>query len=219
MSTTQKVIPVTRREISAGLAFAEEYDLQRLRKWAAEGWHLVKINGMFMVLEQVTPEQVNFAIDYQDSPDSEYFEMCAAADWQHVTSIESHIHLFKSVLGTVAIFSATDAITKYQRAARMFAIPALWSSVGLVVSLVLLFGVVQLWLMAQQDTMMVMSVEIIAAIIIVVIATLSIFTAFPWAAYRLRLAGIPARTNRLVFGLLFGICGAVIGYYMGSMIP
>lgn len=81
MSTTQKIIPVTRREISAGLAFAEEYDLQRLRKWAAEGWRLVKINSMFMVLEQATPEQVNFAIDYQDSPDPEYFEMCAAVGW------------------------------------------------------------------------------------------------------------------------------------------
>jgi len=218
-SLSQKSLPITRRELSSGLAFAEEYDLQRLCKWAAEGWRLVKINGVFMVLEQATPEQVNFAIDYQDTPDSEYFEMCAAAGWQHVTSIESHIHLFKSVLGTAAIFSATDATTKYQRAAHMFAKPALWSSVGLMVSLVLLFGVVQPWLMAQQDTMMVMIVEIIAAIIIVVIATLSIFTAFPWAAYRLRLAGIPVRTNKLIFGLLFGICGAVVGYYMGSMIP
>ena len=36
-SLSQKSLPITRREIGAGLAFAEEYDLQRLSKWAAEG--------------------------------------------------------------------------------------------------------------------------------------------------------------------------------------
>ena len=219
MSTPQKVIPITRREMSSGLAFAEERDLQRLSTWAAEGWRLAKIEHLWMILEQAPPEQVIFAIDYQEAPDTEYFEMCSAAGWHHVTSVEKQIHLFKAAPGTAAIFSATDSATKYERAARMFAKPALWSSVGLVVSWVLLFGVIQPWQMAQQNSTLGVVVEIIALIVMLVVATISIFTALPWAAYRLRLAGIPLRTNRLVFGLLFGLCGAALGYYIGSMIP
>jgi len=219
MSTPQKVIPITRREMSSGLAFAEERDLQRLSTWAAEGWRLAKIEHLWMILEQAPPEQVIFAIDYQEAPDTEYFEMCSAAGWHHVTSVEKQIHLFKAAPGTAAIFSATDSATKYERAARMFAKPALWSSVGLVVSWVLLFGVIQPWQMAQQNSTLGVVVEIIALIVMLVVATISIFTALPWAAYRLRLAGIPLRTNRLVFGLLFGLCGAVLGYFIGSMIP
>ncbi|MFN5927243.1 MAG: DUF2812 domain-containing protein, partial [Roseiflexaceae bacterium] len=71
MSTPHKIIPLTRREIGSGLAFAEEHDLQRLATWAAEGWRLSRISGMFMILEQAPPEQVVFAIDYQDKPDPE----------------------------------------------------------------------------------------------------------------------------------------------------
>jgi hypothetical protein len=219
MITPQKIVPLSRREMSSGLAFAEEHDLQQLSTWAAEGWRLVRIKGMYMVLEQAPPEQAIFAIDYQDTPDSEYFELCRAAGWQHVISIERQIHLFKAAPGTASIFSPTDSATKYQRAARMFAGPALWSSVGFVMSLVLVFGVIQPWLMTQQNTTLGFIIEIIGVIVIGMIATLSMFTALLWVAYRLRLAGIPIRTNRLVFGLLFGICGAVLGYFLGSMIP
>lgn len=219
MSTPQKVIPMTRREMSSGLAFAEEHDLQRLSMWAAEGWRLAKIEHMWMVLEQAPPEQAIFAIDYQEAPDPEYFEMCSAAGWHHVTSVEQQIHLFKAAPGTAAIFSPADSTTKYQRAARMFAKPALWSSAGLIVSLLLLFGVIQPWLLTQSDSVLGFIIYAITAMVIIVLATISIFTVWPWVAYRLRLAGVPVSTNRLVFGLVIGLCGAVLGYFIGSMIP
>ncbi|MEY3990692.1 MAG: hypothetical protein RI985_1773 [Chloroflexota bacterium] len=219
MSTPQKVIPMTRREMSSGLAFAEEHDLQRLSTWAAEGWRLAKIEHMWMVLEQAPPEQAIFAIDYQEAPDLEYFEMCSAAGWHHVTSVEQQIHLFKAAPGTAAIFSPADSTTKYQRAARMFAKPALWSSAGLIVSLLLLFGVIQPWLLTQSDSVLGFIIYAITAMVIIVLATISIFTVWPWVAYRLRLAGVPVSTNRLVFGLVIGLCGAVLGYFIGAMIP
>lgn len=219
MSGANKMIPVTRREIGSGLAFAEEHDLLRLSTWAAEGWRLSRISGMWMVLEQAPPEQAVFAIDYQDKPDPEYFEMCAAADWHHVTSIEQQIHLFKAAPGTPAIFSPTDATTKYQRAARMFARPALWSSVGLVGVLLLLFGVVQPWLSTSVQSWWQVAIELVLLAGVLVLSTISIFTLLPWLAYRVRLAGIEVRMNRLVFGVVFAICGAVIGYFIGSMIP
>lgn len=217
-STPQKIIPVTRREIGAGLAFAEEYDLQRLSQWAAEGWRLAKIEHLWMVLVQAPPEQAIFAIDYQDAPDSDYFEMCRVAGWQHVTSVEQQIHLFKAAPGTAAIFSPADATTKYQRAAHMFAKPALWSSIGVAVSLALLFGVVVPWV-EMQESILARAVEIVALIIVCVLATISIFTVLPWLSYRLRLTGIQVRMSRLMFGLIFGLCGAVLGYFIGSMMP
>lgn len=219
MSTPQKIIPLTRREMSSGLAFAEEHDLQRLSEWAAEGWRLAKIEHLWMILEQAPPEQVIFAIDYQEAPDPEYFEMCRAAGWHHVTSVEQQIHLFKAAPGTAAIFSAADSTTKYQRAARMFAKPALWSSVGLVMSVMLLFGVIQPWLLTQSESTLGLIVYVMTAMVTIVLATISIFTVWPWVAYQLRLAGKPVGTNRLVFGLIIGICGAVLGYFIGSMIP
>jgi hypothetical protein len=219
MHTPNKIVPLTRREIGAGLAFAEEYDLQRLSTWAAQGWRLAKISGMWMVLEQALPEQVVFAIDYQDKPDQEYFEMCAAAGWQQVLSIEAQIHLFKAAPGTKSIFGPADITTKYERAARMFARPALWSGAGVVATVVLFYSIVQPWLVLQDNQTMVWLIKGIALGVFFIVATIFIFTCLPWLAYRLRVAGIEFRLNRVTIGLLFGICGAVLGYFIGSMIP
>jgi hypothetical protein len=215
----QRRVPVTRREIGSGLAFAEEDDLLRLSTWAAEGWRLSRIDGMWLVLEQAPPEQVVFAIDYQDAPDSEYYEMCGAAGWYHVASIKEQIHVFKALPGTAAIFSPTDMTAKYQRAARMFALPALWSSIGLGASVLLLLVVMEPWLSARAQIWWVVVAEFVLLAVVLVLATMSIFTLLPWVAYRLRLAGVNVRMNRWVFGVLFGICGAVVGYFIGSMIP
>jgi hypothetical protein len=217
-SRSQKSLPITRREIGAGLAFAEEYDLQRLSQWAAEGWRLVKINSMSMILEQASPEQVVFAIDYQDAPDVEYFALCATAGWQHVVSVEHVIHLFKAPPGTPAIFSAADMTTKYQRAARIFAKPAMWSSMAFVFAVVVFFGGIQQWLVTNGNPMVALVGEIVATIVLFAIATISIFTLLPWLAYRLRLAGMQFSMNRLVFVVIFTILGGVLGYFLGAMI-
>ena len=101
----------------------------------------------------------------------------------------------------------------------MFAKPALWSSVGLVGMLLLMFGIVWPWLATQSDTTLVLAVTIGLGLLITVIATISIFAGLPWFAFRLRLAGIDVRISRLGFGLLFAICGGILGYFIGSMIP
>ncbi len=219
MARWTKQMPVSRREICSGLAFAEEADMRKLTEWAATGWRLSRINGMWMVLEQAPPEQAVFAIDYQDKPEPEYYALCAAAGWHHVISIEGQIHLFKAAPGTAAIFSATDMTTKYQRAARMFARPALWSSVGLGASVAMLLGVVGPWVSTQASEWWLVVAQLVMLAVVLVLATMSIFTVLPWVAYRVRLAGIEVHMNRLVFGVLFAICGAVLGYFIGSMIP
>jgi hypothetical protein len=82
-----------------------------------------------------------------------------------------------------------------------------------------MFRIVSPWLATQPDTTLVLAVTIGLGLLITVIATISIFAGLPWIAYRLRLAGIDVRISRLGFGLLFVMCGAVLGYFIGSMIP
>jgi hypothetical protein len=214
-SLSQKSLPITRREISAGVAFAEEYDLHRLSQWPTEGWRLVKINSMSMILEQAPPEQVVFALDYQDSPDAKYFALCATAGWLHVISVEHVIHLFKAVPGTPAIFSETDTTVKYERAAHMFFKPALWSSIALVLSIGIHAIAGQEWFVARTNSVLAATLDIAAVIFMVLAGVMCTFTVLPWCAYRLRANGTAVRWNRLTFGIVFALCGAVIGYFLG----
>ena len=215
---SQKILPMTRREISTGLAFAEEHDLQRLVRWAAEGWRLAQIRGLYMVLEQAPPEQCVFAIDYQATPDPEYFEVCATAGWTHVLSIEQHVHLFRASPGTLSIFSANDAIVKYERAARMFAKPALWSSIVLLLSIcvVLLSG--QEWLAASVGRGVLTPIEWVGLLMVMLAGTIWVFTALPWSAYRLRASGYALQWSRLAYIVVFAVCGACIGYLVGAQV-
>jgi hypothetical protein len=169
-----------------------------------------------MVLEQAPPEQRVFAIDYQANPDPEYFEVCAAAGWTHVLSVEHHIHLFCAVPGTPSIFSANDAIVKYDRAAQMFARPAWWSSVvlGLSICVVLLSG--QPWLAASVDRAVLTTIHWVGVLLVGLAGTLWVFTAFPWSAYRLRASGYTLQWSRLVYAVVFAFCGACIGYFVGA---
>ena len=218
MRTPQRILPITRREIGSGLAFAEERDLQRLARWTAEGWKLVQIRGLYMVLEQAPPEQRVFAIDYQATPDPEYFEVCVAAGWIHVLSVEQHIHLFRAAPSTPSIFSANDAIVKYERAARMFAKPALWSSVVLVLSIcvVLLSG--HPWLAATVDRAVLTTIDWVSVLLVTLAGTLWVFTALPWSAYRLRASGYTLQWSRLAYIVVFAVCGACIGYFVGARV-
>lgn len=218
MDTTQKKIPVTRREIGTGLAFAEEHDLQRLARWAAEGWRLVQIRGLYMVLEQAPLEQCVFAIDYQTTPEPEYFEVCATAGWTHVLSIEQHIHLFRAVPGTPSIFSANDATVKYERAARMFAKPAWWSSVVLALSICIVLLSGQSWLATFVDRAVLITIDWVGVVLVTFAGTMWVFTVFPWVAYWLRSTGYALQWSRLWFGVVFAICGACIGYLVGARV-
>jgi hypothetical protein len=48
----RKYIPITCIELIAGLACCADEDLQRLSLWAAQGWKLVEVRSMCVVLER-----------------------------------------------------------------------------------------------------------------------------------------------------------------------
>lgn len=96
---------------SNGLAFSEQKDLDTLRNMAAKGWLLKRFAFLGYQLEQGTPEDVIFSIDYRDLTEedsAEYFEIFETAGWSHVCS-ESGMHLFKATPGTKPIYSDKES--------------------------------------------------------------------------------------------------------------
>jgi hypothetical protein len=75
----------------------ETVDMERLQKRAQEGWLVTRFRGFSYVLQEAPPQTLQFAIDYKDHPDPEYFELFEAAGWSHVDSL-AYIHLFKAPL-------------------------------------------------------------------------------------------------------------------------
>jgi len=80
------------------IGWGEEWDMKRLAEEAQKGWIVTKIEMFNYVLKQGAPEDVQFYIDYQDTPDEDYFDVFLSAGWSHVYS-DSYIHLFKAPIG------------------------------------------------------------------------------------------------------------------------
>lgn len=101
----------TKYMMSEGLAFAEEKDLQRLRKKSLQGWHLKRWRFMGYELEQGEKEDVIYSIDYRDidpNEEAEYFELFTMSGWMHVCSNHG-MHIFKAKPGTMPIYSDLES--------------------------------------------------------------------------------------------------------------
>lgn len=85
-----------------------ESDFNKLKELAKDGWIVTKIEGLFYVLDKKEPQQVDYAIDYQDQPNDEYFELNEAKGWKKVASLE-YIHLFKAKAGTVPLHTSINS--------------------------------------------------------------------------------------------------------------
>jgi hypothetical protein len=107
----------TKYIMSGGLAFAEEKDMEKLRKKSLQGWHVKGLRFMGYQLERGGKEDVIYSIDYrvlEDHETDEYMEYFSAAGWTHVCT-EANIHLFKAAPDTAPIYSEKDSkVEKYQ---------------------------------------------------------------------------------------------------------
>jgi hypothetical protein len=149
-STWLKLIPITCIELIAGLACCADEDLHRLSQWAAEGWQVVAVRRMCVVLERTSPAQVVFEVDYQHYPDAEYFGLCRMAGWTPVISLSQSIHLFQAPIGTRTLFSAHDT-TMIVRAQQRFHRAVLLYALVFVSMVWLVSTLVWPWLVLQDD--------------------------------------------------------------------
>lgn len=106
--------------IGRGLAFSETKEMQHLSKLAEEGWFLESpaFCGFGYKLCRGEKQELQYCIDYQKLTKEEsidYFDMFAAAGWNHVMTVGNVIHYFTAAPGTKPIYSdQTTLLEKYK---------------------------------------------------------------------------------------------------------
>ncbi|MEI3606926.1 DUF2812 domain-containing protein [Pseudogracilibacillus sp. SE30717A] len=107
----------TKYIMSGGLAFAENKDMEKLRRYSLQGWHASDFKFMGYTLEKGESTDYTYSIDYRllkDDEEGEYFDFFSSAGWSHVVS-EGNIHLFRAYPGTKPIYTDQDTtVEKYK---------------------------------------------------------------------------------------------------------
>ncbi|WP_159887441.1 DUF2812 domain-containing protein [Paenibacillus puerhi] len=113
----------TRYMGSAGLAFAEYREMNKLSKLSEQGWFLEKFAFFGYKLRKGTPRKLIYCLDIRSLEADErsgYMDIFEAGGWRHVCSA-GDLHIFAAEPGTESIY--TDHSTtyeKYMRALRSF---------------------------------------------------------------------------------------------------
>ena len=166
----------TKYVMMGGFAFADNTDMKKLKKLAKKGWRLDGYKYLSYRLKKAEPQDLDFAVDYNDHADEDYLMTFEKSGWKHELSI-AHVHIFSAKEGTKPIYTDKDSKVqqlKYQEQA--FKMPAIISFMTLIAALVIDFlfipstGIIHfLWTML---------------IILLIITT--VFTVMPFFAYKIR---------------------------------
>src|SRR5690625_4394477 len=107
----------TKYIISGGLAFTEEKDMEKLRRYSLKGWHVSNFKLMGYTLEKGECLDYIYSVDYrslEENEEEEYFDFFSSSGWSHITS-EANIHLFRAHSDTKPIYSDRDTtVVKYE---------------------------------------------------------------------------------------------------------
>ena len=120
---------------SGGLAFSEDKDMEKLRRFSLKGWHVSDFKFMGYTLEKGECTDFIYSVDYRSlkqDEEEEYLEFFSSFGWSHIAS-EGDIHLFRAQPNTKSIYSDRDtSVVKYENLARSmnyFAIPCVFVTV------------------------------------------------------------------------------------------
>ncbi|WP_255267008.1 DUF2812 domain-containing protein [Bacillus cereus] len=107
----------TKYIMSGGLAFSEDKDMEKLRRFSLKGWHVSDFKFMGYTLEKGESSDYIYSVDYRslkEDEEEEYFDFFSSSGWSHIAS-ERNIHLFRAHPGTKPIYSDRDkSIEKYE---------------------------------------------------------------------------------------------------------
>nr|WP_231784277.1 DUF2812 domain-containing protein [Lentibacillus sp. JNUCC-1] len=102
--------------------------MEKLERFAREGWILESFTPFGYKLRQGTPQDVAFALDYQKDADSDYFSYFEEGGWSHVCSAGNSMHIFRAPAGTPPIYTDNSSLlTKYETEKRKTGIAALYA--------------------------------------------------------------------------------------------
>ncbi|WPC39498.1 DUF2812 domain-containing protein [Clostridium sp. JS66] len=169
-------MPDTKYVMSKGIAFSEHEEMQILSEYASKGWFLYEFAFLGYRLKKADPEKLQYALDYRNNADEEYFSYFQEAGWHHVCSAENMIHIFSAPQGTKPIYTDNNTesekyINQY-KSMKKVAIPSLLCSVLFIV----------LMLLAEYSHISNIYV-IIFAILLLPTAILAVITTLPCISY------------------------------------
>ena len=102
---------------SGGLAFSEDKDMEKLRRFSLKGWHVSGFKFMGYTLEKGESSDYIYSVDYRslkENEEEEYFDFFSSSGWSHIAS-EADIHLFRAQPGTKPIYTDRDTtVEKYK---------------------------------------------------------------------------------------------------------
>lgn len=132
---------------SGGLAFSEDKDMEKLRRYSLKGWHVRDFKFMGYTLEKGKSSDYIYSVDYRsikENEKGEYFDFFSSSGWSHITS-EGDIHLFRAQSGTKPIYSDRDtSVEKYEnlnRSLKYLVIPLLLITVLVWVGVMISSGI------------------------------------------------------------------------------
>lgn len=154
----------TKYIMSGGLAFSEEKDMEKLRRFSLKGWHVTDFKFMGYTLEKGESSDYIYSIDYRslkDEEKEEYFDFFSSSGWTHIAS-EADIHLFRAHPGTKPIYSDRDtSIEKYEnsfRPMKNLAIPFVIITVLVWIGAMISSGTLQSFLQAAAAILSVIAI-------------------------------------------------------------
>src|SRR5690625_377928 len=155
---------------SGGLAFSEDKDMEKLRRFSLKGWHVSDFKFMGYTLEKGESSDYIYSVDYRwlkEGEEEEYFDFFSSSGWSHVTS-EGNIHLFRARPGTKPIYTDRDTtVEKYENSSRLMK--------NMAIPLVLITEIVCVGVMIRSGTLK--SILIVVATILIAFACSAAWTA------------------------------------------
>lgn len=165
---------------SGGLAFSEERDMEKLSKYAKNGWLLERFAPLGFRLRRGQPQNLVYSVDYQVNVDEDYDLIFEDAGWTRVCSAGGNIHIFRAIEGTPPIYSdKTTTIDKYEREKKIMGTTALPSLIATVVFILL-------GIMSRNDWLpeIVGNISLFLCMVSLIIL---VFSGMPYIAYRFKL--------------------------------
>lgn len=104
----------TKYIMSGGLAFSEDKDMEKLRRFSLKGWHVSDFKFMGYTLEKGENTDYIYSVDYRlvkEDEEAEYYDFFLSSGWSHIAS-EADIHLFRAHPGTKPIYSDRDTLVE-----------------------------------------------------------------------------------------------------------
>lgn len=165
---------------SMGLAFFEEKEMKKLRKYAKEGWFLESFAPLGYKLRKGRPKDIEYSLDYNKGADEDYYSYFEAAGWSHVCSTGNEIHIFSSPLGTKPIYSdKVTHIEKYEREHKQMGKLALPSLIVFVIFL-------SLSILANYS-LIPKNIGTVSVILTIIALVPIVFSGLPYVSYHFKL--------------------------------